>query len=52
MRYVNPIDVMDKFMRYLEDYDSEMISKQTALDELQDALAAAKSKEVSYYNIL
>lgn len=37
MYYVNPDDVMRKFKEYLHDYD-EMITKEDAIDELQDAL--------------
>lgn len=41
MYYVNPSDVMKKFKRYLEDY-GEMISKESAVEELQDALDSAE----------
>ena len=41
MYYVNPSDVMKKFKDYLEDY-GDLISKESAVDELQDALDDAE----------
>jgi len=46
MQYVNRADVLEKFIRYLKEYDSELISKQTAIDELQDALDDADYEEI------
>lgn len=46
IHYVNSADVMNAFLRYLKDYDSEMISKQVAVDELQCAIDSAKTIEV------
>lgn len=46
MRYVNPADVMSRFLRYLKDYDSELISKDIAVEELQDALDDAEYEEI------
>lgn len=42
MFYVNPEDVLNKFIRYLQNYDSDMISKNIAIDELRDALDDAE----------
>ena len=41
MYYVNPFEVMQLFRAYLEEY-KEMITKKTAIDELQDALDSAE----------
>ena len=41
MNYVNPSEVMRLFKKYLEEYKG-MITKDTALDELQDALDSAE----------
>lgn len=41
MYYVNPKEVMRLFAAYLEEY-SDMISKECAIDELQDALDNAE----------
>lgn len=41
MYYVNPSEVMRLFKAYLEEYKG-MITKETALDELQDALDSAE----------
>lgn len=46
MKYVNPTDVLVRFVRYLEDYSGEMISKNVAIDELRDALDDAEYQEV------
>ena len=46
MQYVNPKDVMNKFIRYLKAYDHEMISKDQAISELQDALDDAEYEEI------
>lgn len=40
MYYVNPSEVMRLFKVYLSEY-GDMISKETAIDELQDALDSA-----------
>lgn len=39
--YVNSLDVMRLFKAYLEDYKG-MLSKETAIEELQDALDSAE----------
>lgn len=41
MYFVNPEDVMRKFKAYLEDYHG-LISKETAIEELKDALDSAE----------
>lgn len=46
MQYVNPKDVMDKFIRYLTAYDDEMISKDQAISELHDAIDDAEYEEI------
>ena len=46
MKYVNPKDVMDKFIRYLKAYDVNLISKEQAVLELQDALDDAEYEEI------
>lgn len=38
MYYVDPNDVMRRFKDYLSDYDEAMITKELAIEELQDAL--------------
>ena len=45
MIYVLPESVMDKFKKYLEEYGN-MISKEQAIEELQDALDDAEYTEV------
>lgn len=40
-KYVNPSEVMRLFVTYLEAYD-EIISKETVINELQDALDSAE----------
>lgn len=42
MYYVNPNEVMRLFKAYLEEYKIEMITKETAIEELQDALDSAE----------
>lgn len=42
MFYVNPNEVMRLFKAYLEEYKIEMITKETAIEELQDALDSAE----------
>ena len=46
MHYVNPSDVLDKFMRYIKEYDGDMISKDSAVEELKDALDDAEYEEM------
>ena len=41
MYYVNPSEVMRLFKAYLEEYKG-MLTKETATDELQDALDSAE----------
>jgi hypothetical protein len=41
MYFVNPKDVMRLFKDYLEDYHG-LISKETAIEELKDALDSAE----------
>lgn len=45
MYYVNPSEVMRLFKKYLEEYD-DMLSKESAIDELQDALDSAECQWV------
>ena len=45
MKYMNPSDVMEYFIEYLEDYGS-MISKESAIEELKDALDSAEYQEI------
>ena len=45
MRYVLPESVMYKFKEYLEEYGN-MLSKEQAIEELQDALDDAEYTEV------
>ena len=41
MYYVNPSEVMRLFKEYLKEY-GDMLSKESAIDELQDALDSAE----------
>lgn len=45
MYYVNPSEVMRLFKAYLEEY-KDMLSKESAIDELQDALDSAECQWV------
>ena len=45
MFYVNPNEVMRLFKTYLEEYKG-MITKETAIEELQDALDSAEREWV------
>lgn len=45
MYYVNPSEVMRLFKAYLSEY-GDMISKETAIDELQDALDSVDFKYI------
>lgn len=45
MYYVNPSEVMRLFKTYLEEYE-DMLSKESAIDELQDALDSAECQWV------
>lgn len=45
MYYVNPSEVMRLFKAYLEEY-KDMLSKEAAIDELQDALDNAECQWV------
>ena len=45
MYYVNPSEVMRLFKAYLEEYN-DMLSKEAAIDELQDALDSAECQWV------
>lgn len=45
MYYVNPSEVMTLFKTYLEEY-KDMLSKESAIDELQDALDGAECQWV------
>lgn len=44
--YVKPEDVIKKFKAYLDDYPSDMISKDVAIDELSDALDDVEYEEI------
>lgn len=46
MDYVNPKDVMDKFVQYLSEYKGDLIDKGSAIMELQDALDSAEYEEI------
>ena len=46
MRFVLPASVMKKFINYISDYDGDLISKNTAIEELQDALDDAEYEEI------
>ncbi len=46
MRYVNEKDVLKLFKRYLKDHDGDLISKEEAVEELEDALDNAKYEEI------
>ena len=41
MYYVNPSEVMRLFKKYLEEYE-DTLSKESAIEELQDALDSAE----------
>ena len=45
MYYVNPSEVMRLFKKYLEEY-KDMLSKESAIEELQDALDSAECEWV------
>lgn len=45
MYYVNPSEVMRLFKKYLEEY-KDMLSKEQAINELQDALDSAECQWV------
>lgn len=45
MYYVNPSDVMRLFKAYLEEY-GDMLSKDSAINELEDALTSAECRRV------
>ena len=45
MYYVNPSEVMKLFKAYLEEY-GDMLSKDSAINELGDALASAECRRV------
>ena len=45
MYYVNPSEVMRLFKAYLEEY-KDMLSKESAIDKLQDAIDSAESQWV------
>lgn len=46
MIYVLPESVLHKFIEYLNDYDGNMISKESAIEELKDALDDAEYEEI------
>ena len=46
MRFVLPASVMKKFVKYISAYDGDLISKDTAIEELQDALDSAEDEEI------
>lgn len=45
MYYVNPSEVMRLFKAYLEEY-GDVLSKESAIEELQDALDSAECRRV------
>lgn len=50
MYYVNPHDVMRLFTAYIDEYNGGLISKETAKEELQDALDSAECEWVETEN--
>lgn len=46
MIYVLPESVLQKFTEYLNDYDGDLISKDSAIEELTDALNDAEYQEL------
>ena len=42
MRYVLLTDVLETFVRYIKDNDKDLMSKETAIEELKDALESAR----------
>lgn len=46
MQYVKRADVMNKFMAYIKEYDGDLISKNAAISELEDALEDAEYQEI------
>ncbi len=46
MRYVLAEDVLNNFIRYIKDYDDSMISIDSAIEELKDAIDSASYKEI------
>ena len=38
MKYVKPCDVFETFCRYIKEHENDLISKDDAIEELQDAL--------------
>lgn len=44
MYYVNPNEVMRLFNAYLKEYKLDMITKESVIEELQDALDSAESE--------
>ena len=46
MKYVNPEDVLNRFIRYINEYDSELLSRDVVIEELQDALEDANYEEI------
>lgn len=46
MYFVNPKDVMRLFTAYIDEYNGGLISKETAKEELQDALDSAECEWV------
>lgn len=49
MYYVNPSDVMRLFKAYLEEY-GDMLSKDSAINELEDALTSAECRRAKTEN--
>ncbi len=46
MIYVLAVDVLNNFIRYIKDYDNNMISIDSAIEELKDAIDSARYEEI------
>ena len=46
MIYVLAEDVLNNFIRYMKDYDDGMISIDSAIEELEDAIDNARYEEI------
>lgn len=46
MIYVLAEDVLNNFIRYMKDYDDGMISIDSAIEELEDAIDSARYEEI------
>lgn len=46
MKYVKPGEVLEKFIKYLDEHSGDMVSKEEVIDELQDALDSVEYREL------